>query len=76
LVNEGSSQLSPPLHIYRDKHTIIILVINTYNHLWDRSRPTIVEMEREIKRKKSKIFISTEIEALVESLFLEEAQDA
>ena len=48
---------------------------DTYNHLWDRSRPTIVEMERVIRRKKQKILISTEIEALVDSLFLEEAQD-
>ena len=48
---------------------------DTFNHLWDRSRPTIVEMDREIKRRKSKIHISTEIEALVESLFLEDAKD-
>ena len=48
---------------------------DTFNHLWDRSRPTIVEMEREIKRKKPKILISTKIEALVDSLFLEKAQD-
>ena len=45
---------------------------DTFHHLWDRSRPTIVEMERKIKRKKAKLIISTEIEALVESLFLEE----
>ena len=43
-----------------------------YNHLWDRSRPTIVAMEREIKQKKAKILIATEIEALVDTLFLEE----
>ena len=43
-----------------------------YNHLWDGSRPTIVAMERIIKCKKAKIFIATEIEALVETLFLEE----
>ena len=45
---------------------------DTYNHLWDRSRPNIVEMERVIKKRKPQILISTEIEALVESLFLEE----
>ena len=45
---------------------------DTYNHLWDRSRPTIVEMEREVKRRKSKVTISTQIESLVDSLFLEE----
>ena len=48
---------------------------DTYNHLWDRSRPDIVEMERIIKRRKPKVLISTEIEALVESLFLEDAQE-
>ena len=46
--------------------------MDCYNHMWDRSRPTIVEMERQIKSKKQKILIATEIEALVESLFLEE----
>lgn len=45
---------------------------DTFNHLWDRSRPTIVEMERKIKTRKPKVLIATEIEALVESLFLEE----
>ena len=42
---------------------------DTFHHLWDRSRPTIVEMERKIIKKKPKIIISTEIEALFESLF-------
>ena len=46
--------------------------LDTYHHLWDRSRPTIVEMERKIKRRKQKLIISTEIEALVDSLFMEE----
>ena len=45
---------------------------DTFNHLWDRSRPTIVEMEREIKRRKPKVIISTEIEIMVQSLFLED----
>ena len=45
---------------------------DVYNHLWDRSRPTIVDMERAIKRRKPKVLIATEIEAFVESLFLEE----
>lgn len=47
---------------------------DTFNHLWDRSRPTIVEMERKIKPRKPKVIIATEIEALVESLFLEEEE--
>ena len=45
---------------------------DTFNHLWDRSRPKIVEMEREIKRKNPQVMISTEIEAMVDSLFLED----
>ena len=43
--------------------------------MWDRSRPTIVEMERKVRRKKEKVIVSTEIEALVESLFLEEGEE-
>ena len=35
-----------------------------YNHLWDRSRPLIVEMERTVIRKKAKIVVGTEIETL------------
>ena len=35
----------------------------------------IVEMERKVKRKKEKVIISTEIESLVESLFLEEGEE-
>ena len=47
---------------------------DTFNHLWDRSRPTIVEMERVIKTKKAKMIIATEIESLVATLFLEDGQ--
>ena len=43
--------------------------------MWDRSRPTFVEMERKVRRKKEKVIVSTEIEALVESLFLEEGEE-
>ena len=45
---------------------------DTYNHLWDRSRPVIVEMERKIKRRPAKVVVGTEIESMVESIFLEE----
>ena len=45
---------------------------DTYNHLWDRSRPIIVEMERVIKRRPAKLKVSTEIESMVESMFAEE----
>ena len=54
------------------KNSTLSNFMDCYNHMWDRSRPTIVEMEREIRSKKPKILIATEIEALVESLFLEE----
>ena len=46
---------------------------DTYHHLWDRSRPVIVQMERKIKRRPVKLVVGTEIEAMVESMFLEEA---
>ena len=45
---------------------------DTFNHMWDISRPVIVEMERKIKRRSPKLVAATEIDALVESLFLEE----
>ena len=45
---------------------------DTFNHLWDRSRPTIVEMRRKIKKKKPKLVIETEIESMVNSLFEED----
>ena len=48
---------------------------DTYNHLWDRSRPVIVEMERKIKRRLAKVVVGAEIESMVESLFLEEDCD-
>ena len=48
---------------------------DTYNHLWDRSRPVIVEMERKIKRRPAKVVVGTEIESMVDSMFLEEDCD-
>ena len=47
---------------------------DTFNHLWDRSRPTIVDMARQIKRRAPQLLIMTEIEVLVETLFLEEEE--
>ena len=47
---------------------------DTFNHLWDRSRPTIVEMARNIRRRKPRLLAMTEIEALLESLFLEDEE--
>ena len=46
---------------------------DVYHHLWDRSRPTIVEMDRKIKRRPAKLVVGTEIECMVESMFNEEA---
>ena len=40
--------------------------------MWDRSRLTIVDMERKIQKRQGKIIIATEIESIVESLFEEE----
>ena len=48
---------------------------DTFHHLWDRSRPVIVEMERKVKRRAPRLVVVTEIEAFVEGLFLEEALD-
>ena len=45
---------------------------DVYNHLLDRSRPIIVEMERKIQRRPVKLVIATQIESLVESIFEEE----
>ena len=47
---------------------------DTFNHLWDRSRPQIVEMKRKIKKRKPKLVIETEIEAAVGSLFDEDCE--
>ena len=47
---------------------------DTFNHLWDRSRPVIVEMERKIQRRPAKLKVSTEIESVVESMFAEEEE--
>ena len=46
--------------------------MDTFNHMWDRSRPKIVDMERKINRRSPKLVVATEIEALVESIFVEE----
>ena len=46
--------------------------IDTFNHLWDRSQPTILEMRRKIKKEKPKLIIETEIESMVKSLFEED----
>ena len=76
LSEEGLEALNKLIRRFRERGARKISTesnfIDTYHHLWDRSRPTIVEMERTIQRKKAKLIISTEIEGLVVSLFLEE----
>ena len=75
LSEEGLEALNKLIRVMRAcgsrKDSTINNFSDTFNHLWDRSRPTIVEMERVITKKKQKIQISTEIESLVESLFLD-----
>ena len=44
----------------------------TFNNMWDRSRPKIVDMKRKINWRSPKFVVATEIEALVESMFVEE----
>ena len=56
------------------KDTTMHNFMDTFNHLWDRSRPTVVEMARKIQRRTPKLMVMTEIEALVESLFLEDEE--
>jgi hypothetical protein len=43
--------------------------------MWDRSRPIILDMERKINKKKQRVIISTEIEAVVNNLFEEDEPD-
>ena len=78
LSEEGLEALNKYIREMRDsgarKDSTLHNFTDTYHHLWDRSRPTIVEMERVIKKKKPKVIIATQIEALVESLFLEESE--
>ena len=57
------------------KDTTLNNFTDTYNHLWDRSRPVIAEMERKIKRRPSKMVVGTEIESVVDGFFIEEACD-
>ena len=56
---------------YQQKETSTIV---KYSPLC-RSRPTIVEMDREVKQRPPKLTINTEIEYLVDSLFLEEEEE-
>ena len=79
LGNQSEEGLESLNHYIRDmrsggarKDSTLHNFTDTYNHLWDRSRPVIVQMERIIKRRPIKLKASTEIEAMVESMFFEE----
>ena len=76
---EGLEALNKHIRSIRSKGARKDSTINNftdvYNHLWDRSRPTIVEMERKIQRRPGKLMIAMQIESLVESMFEEEEEE-
>ena len=76
LSEEGLEALNKHIRSIRStgarKDSTIHNFTDVYNHLWDRSRPTIVEMERKIQRRPVKLVIATEIESMVASMFKEE----
>ena len=49
---------------------------DTYNHMWDRSRPSIIKLDRKIQRRAHKLLVMTEIETLIDSLFLKENMES
>ena len=44
---------------------------DTWNHLWRRSSPMVMELDREKKKRAAKVVVHNEIDSLVESLFCE-----
>ena len=72
LSEEGLEALNKHIRSIRStgarKDSTIHNFTDVYNHLLDRSRPIIVEMER----RPVKLVIATQIESLVESIFEEE----
>ena len=79
LSEEGLEALNKYIRSMREtgarKTSTLNNFMDTFNHLWDRSRPTIVEMERKIVRRREKLLVMSELEALVESLFEEDMSD-
>ena len=59
LSEEGLEALNKRIRSRREhgarKNSTLSNFMDCYNHMWDRSRPTIVEMEREIRSKKPKV---------------------
>ena len=45
---------------------------DTWNHLWRRSSPMVIEMDREKRKRAAKVLVCNEIDSLVDSLFSEE----
>ena len=76
LSEEGLEALNKNIRNMRStgarKDSTVHNFMNTFNHMWDRSRPKMVDMERKIKWRSPKLVVATEIEALVESMFVEE----
>ena len=76
LSEEGLEALNKNIRNMRStgarKDSTVHNFMDTFNHMWDRSRPKIVNMERKINRRSPKLGVATEIEALVESMFVEE----
>ena len=76
LSEEGLEALNKNIRNMRStgarKDSTVQNFMDTFNHMWDRSRPKIVNMERKINRRSPKLVVATEIEALVESMFVEE----
>jgi hypothetical protein len=42
---------------------------DTWNHLWRRSSPIVTELDREKRKRRSRILVQNEIDSLVETLF-------
>ena len=76
---EGLEALNKYIRSMREKgarkNSTLNNFTDTYNHLWDRSRPTIVDMKRKIQKRKDKLIVMSELEEVVESLFLEDANE-
>ena len=43
---------------------------DTFNHLWHRSSPLVAHLDREKRKRATKIIVSGEVDTLVDSLFL------
>ena len=63
----------PSIYLFTTGNTSFISFSNSNQQLkQDRSRPTILEIERKIQRRPVKLVVATQIETLVESMFEEE----